>query len=174
MGELRKTEYLCDPLSEKLLELFRRKGLTFGAAESCTGGLINCRLTAVPGSSDVVFGGVVSYSNSVKMKLLNVKSETLAAFGAVSENTALEMAVGVRGATGADICVSVTGIAGPGGGTAEKPVGTVCFGIASPVGTKTTTKHFDCHLSRDEIRRLAADFALTLAISVAEQEVPNA
>lgn len=163
-----------DAKAINLLETFRKRGLTFAAAESCTGGLINERLTAIAGSSDVVEGGVVSYSNNVKMRLLGVKRETLSAFGAVSEETAREMAEGVRVATGAGIAVSVTGIAGPGGGSEEKPVGTVCFGCASEKMTKTQTMHFGSDLSRDEIRRLASDFALTLATEAAENEAKNA
>ena len=159
-----------DALAIKLLEVFRQKGLTFAAAESCTGGLVSERLTAVAGSSDVVEGGVVSYSNNVKMHLLGVKEETLVSFGAVSEETAFEMAEGMREATGADIAVSVTGIAGPGGGSAEKPVGTVCFGVSTLKKTKTQIMHFKSELSRDEIRRLACDYALTLATETAEKE----
>lgn len=163
-----------DALAVKLLETFREKGLTFAAAESCTGGLVNARLTAVAGSSDVVEGGVVSYSNNVKMRLLGVKEGTLVAYGAVSEETAGEMAVGVRESTGADISVSVTGIAGPGGGSEEKPVGTVCFGVASSKKTKTQTMHFGNDLTRGEIRALASDHALTLATEAAENEAKNA
>lgn len=159
-----------DKACEELLSLFREKGLTIAAAESCTGGLILQRLTAVPGSSDVVEGGVVSYSNGVKMKLLGVKEETLRAFGAVSENTAYEMAEGVRAATGADIAISVTGIAGPGGGSSEKPVGTVCFGVSRRDAVYTETQHFDKTLSRDEIRILASDRAILLAAKAAENE----
>ncbi len=155
--------------SEKLLSLFREKKLTFAAAESCTGGLINAALTAVPGSSDVVLGGVVSYSNSVKESALGVRSETLASYGAVSENTAREMAIGARSLCKSDIAVSVTGIAGPGGGTKEKPVGTVCFGVCSPLGCKSTVERFDSSLSRDEIRALACGYALELAAAEAEK-----
>ena len=159
-----------DAIAVNLLESFRKRGLTFAAAESCTGGLVNERLTAIAGSSDVVEGGVVSYSNNVKVRLLGVKKETLDTLGAVSEETARQMAEGVKLATGADIAVSVTGIAGPGGGSCEKPVGTVCFGCASSKMTKTTTKSFGSDLSRDEIRRLASDYALTLATEAAENE----
>ena len=159
-----------DSVSKRLLDTFRARGLTFAAAESCTGGLVNARLTSHAGSSDVVEGGVVSYSNNVKMRLLGVKEETLSCFGAVSEETAREMAEGVKRATGADIAVSVTGIAGPGGGTEKKPVGTVCFGVATDSMTKTITQHFGSELSRDGIRRLASDYALTLATEAAENE----
>lgn len=172
MSEMNNTA--CDCLAVRLLEVFRAGSFTFAAAESCTGGLTNARLTAVAGSSDVVFGGVVSYSNEVKMKVLGVSENTLSSFGAVSEETAYEMADGVRRITGADIAVSVTGIAGPSGGSDTKPVGTVCFGVASPSGVVTETEHFGSTLSRGEIRRLASDHALTLAVKAAEKEVKNA
>ncbi|MBE6714511.1 MAG: nicotinamide-nucleotide amidohydrolase family protein [Ruminococcaceae bacterium] len=155
--------------AERLLSLFREKKLTLAAAESCTGGLINAILTAVPGSSDVVLGGVVSYSNSVKERALGVKSETLISCGAVSENTAREMAIGVRRLCGSDIAVSVTGIAGPRGGTEEKPVGTVCFGVCSSLGCSSTVARFDSTLSRDEIRALSCIYALELAAAEAEK-----
>ncbi len=160
-----------DILARGLLDVFAEKGLTFAAAESCTGGMILSRLTAIAGSSSVVEGGVVSYSNCVKEKVLGVKSETLLSFGAVSEETAAQMAEGVKKITGADIAVSVTGIAGPDGGSDEKPVGTVCFGISTENKTKTETKHFGALLSREKIRRLASDYALTLALSEAGKEI---
>jgi len=163
-----------DVLADTTLQVLRGAGLTFAAAESCTGGLVCARLTCIAGSSDVVAGGVVSYSNEVKMKVLGVKEESLAAFGAVSEPVATQMAEGVRRATGADIAVSVTGIAGPGGATAGKPVGTVCFGVSSEHFTHVETKHFDPSLSRAEIRMLASDRALNLAVQAAESEVHNA
>ena len=159
-----------DSLACRLLSVFSKKGLTFAAAESCTGGLILSRLTAIPGSSSVVEGGVVSYSNEVKERVLSVKGETLRDFGAVSEETAREMAEGVRRITGADVAVSVTGIAGPGGGTEKKPVGTVCFGVCTEAEAATEIKHFGEDLSRDEIRRLASDHALSLALSKAGKE----
>src|SRR5207253_8703595 len=105
--------------------------LTVALAESCTGGLVAHRLTNVPGSSAYVRGALVAYANSAKQDLLGVRRETLAAHGAVSEETAGEMAAGARRAFGASIGVSTTGIAGPDGGTPEKPVGTVCFGLAA-------------------------------------------
>lgn len=172
MCEMNNT--VCDCLAEHLLEVFRKRGYTFASAESCTGGLTSARLTAIAGSSDVVEGGVVSYSNDVKMKVLSVSAETLAAYGAVSEETAREMAEGVRRITGADIAVSITGIAGPSGGSAEKPVGTVCFGVATLAGVTCETVHFESTLSRGEIRRLASDHALTLSVAAAEKEVKNA
>ena len=151
--------------ARELLSCFLEKGLTFAAAESCTGGMIGETVTALPGSSQVFLGGVVSYANSVKENVLGVKGDTLARHGAVSRETALEMAEGVRRLTGADIAVSVTGIAGPGGGTAEKPVGTVCFGVSDRRGTETVRVQFDPALTREEIRCAAAEYALAFALS---------
>lgn len=114
---------LCDALLEKKMKV--------AAAESCTGGMIAAKITAIPGASQCFDCGVVTYSNEQKEKLLGVKRETLESYGAVSEATALEMCKGAKILSGADIAVSVTGIAGPGGGTPQKPVGTVWIGICS-------------------------------------------
>jgi nicotinamide-nucleotide amidase len=118
-----------DDLAEIVLDTCRARSLTLSVAESCTGGLLGARLTAIPGSSDVVRGGVIAYANDVKRELLGVKAETLDAQGAVSEAVALEMACGARRATGAEIGIGITGVAGPGGGTPEKPVGLVWIAI---------------------------------------------
>ena len=107
----------------------REHHITVSAAESCTGGLVSKSITDIPGCSEIYPGGVCSYSNEMKMKWLGVKAETLQAHGAVSEETALEMAQGIRLATGADFGVSTTGVAGPGGGTPEKPVGLVYVAV---------------------------------------------
>lgn len=112
-------------------QLLGQRGLSLAVAESCTGGLVGHRLTNVPGSSAYVKGGVIAYSNEVKEKQLSVRAETLRQHGAVSEETAIEMAEGVRKLTGSDIGLAVTGIAGPDGGTADKPVGTVCFALSA-------------------------------------------
>ena len=118
----------------KLADKLKRQNKTFSTAESCTGGWISKTVTDVGGVSAVFLGGVVSYANEVKEKLLGVKSETLASYGAVSEQTAREMALGCAAATGADYAVAVTGIAGPTGGSPEKPVGLVYIGAASKDG----------------------------------------
>lgn len=120
-----------DTLEAAVGRLLHEQGLTIATAESCTGGMVAHRLTDVPGSSAWVVGGVVAYSNEVKEALLGVSDETLRAFGAVSRQTACEMASGVRSRLGADIGISTTGIMGPGGGSPEKPVGTFWMGISS-------------------------------------------
>lgn len=118
-------------IEEQVGMLLRERGLALATAESCTGGLVGHRLTNVSGSSDYYLGGVVAYSNPLKEALLAVKPETLLAHGAVSEETAREMARGARHRLGADVAVSITGIAGPTGGTEEKPVGLVYIGLSA-------------------------------------------
>lgn len=120
-----------EPLAKRVGELLRARQLTLATAESCTGGLVGHRLTDVPGSSDYYVGGVISYANRVKQQLLGVQPETLVHHGAVSQACALEMARGVRHLLQADIGLSVTGIAGPTGGTPEKPVGLVYIALAA-------------------------------------------
>ena len=112
--------------------LLRQKGLTLATAESCTGGLVGHLLTNVPGSSDYYLGGIISYANQAKMGLLGVRQETLERYGAVSQETVLEMAYGARQALSAGLGLSISGIAGPGGGTPEKPVGLVWVGLSAP------------------------------------------
>jgi CDP-diacylglycerol--glycerol-3-phosphate 3-phosphatidyltransferase len=120
----------CADLPAQVIATARAAGLSVGTAESCTGGLIAARLTDVPGASEVFKGGIISYANEVKQERLGVAAATLASYGAVSKETACEMATGALQALGVDVAVSVTGIAGPDGGTPEKPVGTVWIGIA--------------------------------------------
>ncbi len=120
-----------DTLEAQVGRLLKERRLTIATAESCTGGLVTHRLTNVPGSSVYLVGGVVSYSNEAKKKLLGVSHETLQLHGAVSRETALEMALGARRVFGTDLAVSVTGIAGPDGGTAEKPVGLSYIGLVA-------------------------------------------
>ena len=155
-------------LEHKLIELvhqikFLSKGKSISTAESCTGGLVASYLTSIPGSSKYFTTGIVSYSNEIKIKLLNVNSKTLDKFGAVSEEVAKEMAIGSMKTANSDIAVSVTGIAGPGGGTKNKPVGMVCFGIATPKEVKSTTHYFSG--TRSEIRQKSCEVALKLIIT---------
>ena len=136
------------------------KNLTLATVESCTGGLIACRLTDVPGSSDAFRHGFVTYANEAKQEMVGVLAATLEAHGAVSEEVAAEMAAGGLKASGGDIAVSVTGIAGPDGGTDEKPVGTVCFGIATSNGVET---YRECHpRSRSDFKQQVSQRALDI------------
>jgi nicotinamide-nucleotide amidase len=118
-------------MEEVVGQLLRQRGQTLAVAESCSGGLLGHRVTNVPGSSTYFVGGVIAYSNEMKERLLGVKRTTLTAHGAVSEETVREMALGIRRATGADLGIATTGIAGPDGGSADKPVGTVAIGLAA-------------------------------------------
>ena len=127
---------------ERLVEILIEKGFTISFAESCTGGKMAAAVVDVADASKVLNASFVTYSNEAKMKYLNVQSDTLENFGAVSEQTAKEMAEGIAKANNADIGVGITGIAGPGGGTDEKPVGTVCFGYCIQGRTLTETVHF--------------------------------
>lgn len=146
--------------ASQLIELARENGCSLSTAESCTGGLIGGALTAIPGSSDVVEGGIISYSNEVKKALLSVDGSDLERVGAVSEEVAREMAHGSRQACKSDIAVSVTGIAGPGGEVPGKPVGTVWFGLSTSDGTQAFVRHFDG--DRDAVRSQTVQFALQL------------
>ena len=128
-------------LSTRVGAALESAGLTICAAESCTGGLLLSALTDVPGSSAYVLGGLVTYSNETKMRLLGVGAVTISAYGAVSEPTAREMAIGARRVFGADIAFSVTGIAGPGGGTDEKPVGLTYIGLSARDGLLQVERH---------------------------------
>ncbi|MFG1381872.1 CinA family protein [Xanthobacter versatilis] len=145
-----------------VLEAFRARGLTLATAESCTGGLVAAALTEVAGSSDVVDRGFVTYSNPAKTAMLGVPEETLAAHGAVSEETARAMAKGALEAAGVDAAVAVTGIAGPGGGSAEKPVGLVHFACARKDGTVEHRERRFGEIGRGEIRQLSVLEALDL------------
>lgn len=140
---------------------FTKMGLTLSVAESCTGGLLSSILTSVPGSSAYFLGGVVSYSNEVKIKVLDVCGKTIEKFGAVSAATACEMADGVRKALSSTASLSITGVAGPGGGTAEKPVGTVFIAL-SFMERETGVREFFFKGSRDEIRMQSVNAALEI------------
>ena len=140
-------------LSYELVRLLSEKGLTISTAESCTGGLIAKCITDVGGASAVFFGGVVSYDNSVKESVLGVSHETLREHGAVSAQTACQMAQGVCQLMKTDIGISTTGIAGPGGGTPQKPVGTVYIGFCYKNHVESTLLTLCPENSRDEIRQ---------------------
>ena len=156
-------------LDQKLIELVKQiksltKGRFISTAESCTGGLVSSYLTSISGSSDYFATGIVSYSNTAKMKLLNVSSKTLDEFGAVSEEVAKEMAVGSLKVAGSDIAVSVTGVAGPGGGTKNKPVGMVCFGVTDNEKVTSVTHYFSG--TRAEIRQQSCEVCLRLILDI--------
>ena len=149
-----------EDLAAIVLDLCRKRGLTIGVAESCTGGLLGARLTAISGSSDVFRGGVIAYHNDVKAELLDVQPATLAGHGAVSEEVVREMAGSVRRAVRANVGLAITGIAGPTGGTPEKPVGTVW--IAADVDGEVRTALHRMWGDREEIRQRAAQWTLEL------------
>lgn len=152
-----------------VLELCRARALTLTTAESCTGGLIAACFTEVAGASDVFERGYVTYSNSAKEELLSVGRETLAHFGAVSAETALEMAIGAREKAKSDIAIAVTGIAGPDGGTEAKPVGLVHIAVAySPLAPLHQENRFG-GIGRSEIRMLSLRQALRLTQQVLRQ-----
>jgi nicotinamide-nucleotide amidase len=149
-----------DDLATLVLQALRAQGMKIAVAESCTGGMLGMRLTAIPGSSDVVDGGTIAYANHVKVRELGVQEATLVAHGAVSEETAREMAAGVRARFGVDVGVSITGVAGPGGGTPEKPVGTVC--IAVDVRGALRSVRLTTIGDRHEMRQRSTQAALNL------------
>lgn len=149
-----------DTLAGVVLEQLRERGQTVAVAESCTGGGLGAALTAVPGSSDVVLGGVIAYSNAIKQALLGVPAVLLNQYGAVSDPVAEAMAEGVRQRTGADWGLAITGIAGPGGGSPEKPVGLVHIAVAGPDGCLSGAKRYGDTRGRDWVRRLSAGDAL--------------
>jgi len=142
--------------------ILRERGFKIAVAESCTGGLIGHRITNVAGSSDYFSGGVIAYANAAKVSLLGVAWDTLNTCGAVSRETVLEMAAGARRSLSTDIAVSVSGIAGPGGGSSDKPVGTVWIGLAAPDGEWA---HVFCFAGdREQNKAAAAEAALKLLL----------
>ncbi|MBR6602710.1 MAG: nicotinamide-nucleotide amidohydrolase family protein, partial [Clostridia bacterium] len=153
-----------DSIEAELVRRLKESGKTFASAESCTGGLIAKRITDISGSSAVFLGGCVTYANSAKEKLIGVSHDTLEKYGAVSEDVAIQMARGARKALGADIALSTTGIAGPDGGSPEKPVGTVWVGISSEKGDRAVLLRLSPRRERSYIRTLAASNALFLAL----------
>lgn len=151
-------------IENAVVKALHESGLTLSAAESCTGGLIAKRVTDISGCSDVFFGGCVTYTNDVKQRLIGVSAKTLEKYGAVSEQTAREMARGVRLATGSDIGVSATGIAGPTGGTPETPVGTVFIGISTRNGEEVRKLSLSPMRSREYIRLASATNAFDMVL----------
>ena len=152
-------------LALEVYDKLKKQGKTLATAESCTGGLVGATLTAVPGVSECYGFGVVTYANEAKEKLLGVKKETLETLGAVSSQTACEMAEGALKLANADVAVAVTGIAGPGGGSAEKPVGLVYIGIATKGKEPKAIKNIFAG-NRDEVRSATVSKALNLVLEV--------
>ena len=147
-------------MEEVVVKKLAEKNMKLSCAESCTGGMIASLITNVSGASKVFEQGIVTYSNSAKMQYLNVNAQTLEKYGAVSEQTAREMALGIKNASQSDIAVSVTGIAGPTGGTAEKKVGLVYIAVADSDGV--SVREFNFTGSRDRVRRLSCLNALDM------------
>ncbi len=154
-------------LAERVGELLRQSRLTLATAESCTGGGLGDAITDVPGSSDYYLGGVIAYANAVKESLLGVPHEVLTAHGAVSAEVAVAMAVGARRLLGADLALASTGVAGPGGGTPEKPVGLVYIGLATPKGSEWRR----CQWAGDrrQNKQLTVRAALEMALACLEE-----
>ncbi len=152
-------------LAKEINSIMRKEGLTLSVAESCTGGLVSKLLTDVPGSSDFFAGGIISYSNEVKARVLGVTPATLEGHGAVSPETAREMAEGVLELVGTDLSVAITGIAGPSGGSAAKPVGLVYIALAGK-NRETSVKKFRFSGSREEIRESSAAAAIEMLLAI--------
>ncbi len=150
-------------LAQKLVEAAKKSGLKIVTAESCTGGLIAGALTAVPGSSEVVYGGFVTYANGAKISMLGVPKTLIDQYGAVSEQVARAMARGALARSGTGIAIAVTGVAGPGGGTKEKPVGLVCFASATAHDIGAKQVRFGA-IGRDRVRLATVNTALAMAL----------
>lgn len=150
-------------LPVSVLEAAKARGVMIATAESCTGGMVAAALTDIPGSSAVVDRGMVTYTNAAKVEMLGVSQATLDAFGAVSEETAAEMARGALHHSHAQLAVSITGIAGP-GGSDHKPEGRVCFAVAGPQGVTAQTVEFGAQ-GRAQVRAAARDHALGLLLA---------
>ena len=155
----------------EVVERLREKNLKVATAESCTGGLISERITRVSGASEVFDCGFCSYANEIKEKLLGVRHDTLSILGAVSAETAIQMAEGVKKLSGADITVSVTGIAGPTGGTSEKPVGLVFLGICSETDAYAVKLLLGGENDRGFIRAMASTAALFMVLEEAHKYI---
>ncbi|CCV13618.1 CinA family protein [Mesorhizobium sp. STM 4661] len=151
-------------LANALLQACQRRGIMLATAESCTGGMIVAALTDIAGSSAVVDRGFITYSNQAKMEMLGVSAATLDAYGAVSRETAIEMAAGALARSRAGLTLAVTGIAGPGGGSAEKPVGIVWFGVAVTGRPVVAERQLFADKGRDFIRHETVKHALELGL----------
>ena len=150
----------------ELIARLRERKLTLCTAESCTGGGIGAALTSVPGSSEVFLGGIISYTNGVKERFLGVPEELLDTLGAVSAPVAEAMALGARRAIGADLAISVTGLAGPGGDAYGNPVGTVFLGFSD--GSRTLSREYHFPGNREQVRTAAVREALALVLELTE------
>jgi nicotinamide-nucleotide amidase len=157
-------------LARAVLRACEERGLMLVTAESCTGGMVAAALTDIAGSSSVVDRGFVTYSNAAKTEMLGVKPSTLADHGAVSQETAVEMAEGALARSRADIAVSITGIAGPGGGSAEKPVGLVWFAVAMRGKAPLARKHLFGDIGRAAVRQESVVTALHMLLEMLEAE----
>ena len=159
--------------AQSLLDLCRRKGLKIAAAESCTGGLLTATLTQIPDSSDVVDRGFVTYSNAAKIVMLGVPASTIEQHGAVSRETAEAMARGALAESGVDLAVSITGIAGPGGATASKPVGLVHLAAAARDGQIVHRQRNFGDIGRAQVRRACVLEALDMLLEFARRNTPD-
>jgi nicotinamide-nucleotide amidase len=155
--------------AKRLLDLCRRRGLHVATAESCTGGMVAAALTDIAGSSDVVECGFVTYSNAAKETMLGVPAATLKQYGAVSAETAAAMAAGALGSSQADLTVAITGVAGPGGGSRQKPVGLVHFAAASRDGRRLARSRRYGKIGRRRVRERSVAEALALLQALAEE-----
>ena len=154
---------------EDVYKAFSEYGFRLATAESCTGGLVGGLLTAMPGISSVYVGGFITYTNQMKIEMLGVDPAAIAAYTEVSARVAEQMAQGTRERTGADVAISLTGVAGPGGGSESTPVGTVYIGVSSPICTRAVRYCMPQGLPRHEIRCRAALLALSLAAREAKK-----
>lgn len=162
-----------DTLPEILIgSILKERGLKLGAAESCTGGLIGSRITDIPGSSEYFWGSIVAYAYEVKASLLGVPWDTLNTYGAVSRETVLAMANGARKRLNSDVAISVSGIAGPGGGTPDKPVGTTWVGLVASDGEWARVYYFSG--GREENKSSAATAALEMLLEYLEGKLQSA
>ncbi|MCK5921448.1 MAG: CinA family protein [Methylococcales bacterium] len=155
----------------ELAELLKDRKQSLSLAESCTGGLLSSMITTPPGVSGFYLGAAVTYCNQSKQRILNVQEESLKAFGAVSEEVAREMAIGAREVFASDWAISITGVAGPSGGSPEKPVGTVCFGICGPKIVRSERMRFDG--IRTDIQLQSVEYAVSMLLREMKELAPK-